>query len=272
MTTTHILNPQNRDSVFAPSQNPRIGIMAPLDDQGTVKLCSRWSKPFLDAGIDVVLIPVGAPGVQNIARHLNGLLMPGGHSNIHPSFYSHHVNVDEGELRDVERDEYAMKLLKAAYEADIPTLGICRGMQEMVVAFGGHLEKLDTALINHAKGYDYDGDHEKMDTLIHDMTVLPSGVLASIFGEITKQVNSIHAYGLTQQSWRLNDIFRIEALAPDKVVEAVSARGKSFFVGVQAHFEFTGPWHDGLFGRFFDHIRNTHEQKTTHPERVLEGV
>lgn len=259
MTTLQILTPQNRESVLFNHAGLRVGIMAPLDKEtGAPKLCERWITPFLNHGIDVLLIPVGSGEVEGILDNIDGLLMPGGHTNIHPSFYNGQTPDLEVENLDVERDQYAIKLLKAAYDRDVPTLGICRGMQEMIVAFGGELEKLPADEINHAKGYEYYPDQKAMDTLIHDMTVEPNGVLGSVYGPITTKVNSIHAYGLTTGKWHLNDIFRIEALAPDNVIEAVSARNKSFYLGVQAHFELDGPLHRSLFGRFYDHIRTRH--------------
>ena len=250
----------------------RVGVMAPLDEEGAIKLCDRWEKPFTQKNIEVVLIPVGTPDYKELLSKIDGLLLPGGHSMIHPSFYTPFPQ-DREESYDRDRDIYAMELIEAAYEIDLPALGICRGMQEMIVAFGGKLEVLPTDEIDHGTGYNYDGDHKAMDKPVHDIIVQPGGVLSKIFGaQATLSVNSIHRQGIRQENWPdfENDSplggLRIEALAPDGVVEGVSATAKKFFLGLQPHFEFEGPLHDALFDEFLKHIRSHHEIRTSRLE------
>ena len=240
----------------------RVGIMAPLNADGDIDLCERWSKPFAGTNIDVVKIPVGAGGYQEILDTLDGLLLPGGHSMIHPSFYTDKPTPVE-ELYDRDRDAYAMDLISYAFETDLPLLGICRGMQEMIVAFGGHIEVLPIDEIDHGKGYEFDGDHKGMDKPVHNINIENGGVLADLFGaQSTLYVNSIHKQGVTKAKWeelkdnKPFDQLRIEALAPDGVIEAISAKDKAFFLGLQPHFEFEGPQHDTVFSAFCGAIRD----------------
>lgn len=258
MTTTHILDEDYREAMLATPDTLRVGIMACLDKNGDIGLCDRWAKPFEKIEMEVVKIPVGTENISEILECLDGLLMPGGHSNIHPSFYAGANAPTEEDLYDYERDVYAIELLKEAYSLDIPVLGVCRGMQEMVVAFGGALEKLDDDPINHAQGYAFDGDHEKMDAPVHWVSVVPGGIFSGLYRRTEFEVNSIHFYGLKEEGWNLGDQFQIELLAPDGVIEAMSAKGKGFFIGVQPHFEWEGRLHDRLFGAFFDAIHAHH--------------
>ncbi len=246
----------------------RVGILAPKDEFDQIKLCSRWMEPFERAGIEVVHIPVGTENIREALGDVHGLLLPGGDANIHPIFYGGE-KMEKPDLRDIERDHTAIRLVLEAYKRDIPTFGICRGMQEMIVAFGGQIDDLDTSIIDHAKGYQIapinekgQRNHEAMDTRVHEFEIQAGGILAGVFNEKTWMVNSIHGQGITLDQFksarnkRLRDRFRIEALAPDGVVEAISAKEKQFFLGVQPHFELEGPMHEAVFGAFF---RNIHQ-------------
>lgn len=252
----------------------RVGILANTAQGGAFDICERWATPFERAGIDVRYIPVGAKDIAEHLTSVNGLLLPGGDSNIHPIFYDPEIVEDtltDEENRNIERDKTAIALIQKAYDLDIPTLGICRGMQEMIVAFGGQLQKLDFSTINHATGYEAaqtEGGQrcqEEMDKLVHDLKLEPGGFLDQIYESKTFPVNSIHFEGITQKQWAsirndtVRNVFRIEALAPDGVIEGISALDKTFILGVQAHFELEGPLHEALFGLFFAKIRERAE-------------
>ena len=241
-----------------------------MSKTGEIAICDRWAAPFEKAGIGVQYIPVGEQNIDGALTDIQGLLLPGGDSNIHPVFYDPDIIEDDltdEENRNIERDKTAIALIQKAYDMDIPTLGICRGMQEMIVAFGGQLQKLDFSLINHAAGYEAaqneDGQRcpQDMDKRVHDVEVQPGGFLDEIYTDKTFPVNSIHHEGITQKQWAsirnqtARNVFRIEALAPDGVIEGISAKDKRCVIGVQAHFELEGPLHEALFGLFFDKIR-----------------
>ena len=247
-----------------------VGIFTKTDENGQVDICERWAKPFEKAGFDVPYIPVNATDFEAELQQVDGLLLPGGDSNIHPVFYD--LEIEEGDLsgeeeRDVERDKAAIALILKAFDMNIPTLGVCRGMQEMIVAFGGQLQKLDFSHINHAAGYaaaqNLDGQRcpKGMDQKVHEITLEKNGFMDGVYEDKTFMVNSIHREGITEKQWasvrneQLKTRFRIEALAPDGVVEGISARDVDFMMGVQAHFELEGPLHEALFSLFFEKIR-----------------
>ena len=262
--TTHTLTSDNRNDLLKPSPNIRVGLLAPLDKHDEVCLDPRWEEPFTERGIEVLRIPVGSEDIPEILKNLDGLVMPGGDSNIHPFFYTGlYADFDD---QDVLRDQYAMDMIKEAYRIDLPTLGICRGMQEMIVAFDGKLGTLDKEQYDHSHGYKapvIDGYRCRkiMDERVHPFLVQPGGVLSKVYNEeaLVKNgfnpgeelwVNSTHHEGTTLEAWAgsktLRDAFIVEALAPDNVVEAISAIGKRFFVGVQPHYELEGPLRDML--------------------------
>lgn len=238
-------------------QEPTIGI---LENSGTA-LCERWITPLMRRNIHVRLIkPSECLQAEKALEGLSGLLLPGGDTNIHPNFCDRLYQFSPAG-HDTTRDMSAIKLIEHAHAIDLPTLGICRGMQEMVSTFKGRIERLPDDL--HATGYAYKGDHKKMDSPIHPITVSDQGKLYHILfdcldSERKTEVNSIHYEGLTLENWNrqtpngehLRQHLQIEAIAPDDVIEAISAKDRSFFIGVQAHFEFQGCLHAALFDAF----------------------
>ncbi|HOO81958.1 MAG TPA: gamma-glutamyl-gamma-aminobutyrate hydrolase family protein [Alphaproteobacteria bacterium] len=262
----------NAHKNIKPDNHVRVGILAERNENGEVSICERWARPFEKAGMNVEYIPVGAENIDEILDRIHGLLLPGGDSNINPYFYdpgqlNDHLSI--AQQRDIARDRTAIALAQKAYALNIPTLGICRGMQEMLVAFGGALETLNTQ-INHAQGYNAvlaDGTRcfETMDRPVHEIEIVPGGLLDSIYDKKNFFVNSIHMQGITHEFWQhdrnkdLREVFRVEAYAPDGVIEAISTHReheKRFFVGLQAHFELPGALHISIFTPFRREIRD----------------
>jgi putative glutamine amidotransferase len=164
--------------------------------------------------------------------NLDGLLFTGSPSNVEPHHYSGPASAP-GTQHDPERDRTSLPLIKAAVAAGIPILGICRGFQEMNVAFGGSL---------HQKVHELDGfmDHREPENQplevqyapSHSLQVQPGGVLAGIGLPSEIAVNSIHGQGVE----RLAPGLRVEALAPDGLIESFSVEGaQNFALGVQWH-------------------------------------
>jgi anthranilate/para-aminobenzoate synthase component II len=123
-----------------------------------------------------------------------------------------------------------------------PLFGICRGLQEINVALGGTLSR---ELQDHHAPDDV-GFREMFDHR-HDVALTPGGLLARAHGRMALHVNSVHYQGLA----RLGDGLAVEAVAPDGMVEAVSARiGAAPVLAVQWHPEWTADT-DGDAATFF---------------------
>lgn len=190
-----------------------------------------------------------ATRAESIIEALDGLVLTGAYSNVEPHRYGATVR-DEEALRDRDRDETTARLIEAAVQAACPILGICRGLQELNVAFGG---TLDEALHDRREGLDH---REQGSTLedqygpSHEIELTPDGELARIVQSNALHVNSLHAQGVD----RLGDELLAEAHAPDGVVEAIRlADAAAFTLAVQWHPEWRAvetPSSKALFAAF----------------------
>ena len=192
---------------------------------------------------------------SDILDGLDGILFTGSPSNIEPFRYSGPASVP-GTAHDSARDATTLPLIRAAIEAGVPVLGICRGFQEMNVAFGGSLHQK----VHEAGPF---MDHREDDSLplegqyapSHPVHIQPGGVLAGLGLASEIHVNSIHGQGVE----RLAPGLCVEALAPDGLIEAVSVpQGKGFALGVQWHPEWqvcSNPDYLAIFQAFGDACR-----------------
>lgn len=132
--------------------------------------------------------------------------------------------------------EYDLKAAKYLYEKNIPTLGICLGMQTMACVFNGKLEKMDTT------------HHHQLADYVHPVSIDPFSKLYSIIKKETIMVNSRHYDEIT-----CTDL-KVVAIDED-VIEAVEDSKKKFFIGVQWHPESIDDENSrALFQAFFDSI------------------
>ena len=151
----------------------------------------------------------------------------------------------------------ALTLIKACVERGVPLFGICRGLQEMNVAFGGtlHPEIRDIpGRMNHRMPRLENGEIHPDPLVIfaerHDVTLVPGGAFAKILGCETIRVNSLHGQGILEPGERVV----VEGIAEDGTIEAIRiADAPSFALGVQWHAEYdpqTNPINRTLFKAF----------------------
>lgn len=186
------------------------------------------------AGAIPVLIPVLADPVSNaeILETVDGILLTGSPSNVHPSLYGG-PGARAGVLEDRRRDATTLPLIRPAIERGKPFLAICRGFQEMNVAYGGTLHQhLEEVPGRHDHREDKTAPLETQYAPAHDLTLARNGLLQRLAGRDTVRVNSLHGQGVD----RLGDGLAVEATAPDGTIEAIRPEGaRNFALGVQWH-------------------------------------
>ena len=147
--------------------------------------------------------------------------------------------------------------LQRASTRAIPLFGICRGLQEMNVAYGGTLHPEIRELpgrMNHRMPRLPTGEIHPDPTVIfadrHDVKLKSGGAFAEILGKDTIRVNSLHGQGILQPGTRVV----VEGVAEDGTIEAISIEGaKTFALGVQWHAEYdpqSNPINRALFQAF----------------------
>lgn len=180
-----------------------------------------------DLGIDVLLLP---PESSNealgfVCSHCDGVIISGGAFDIDPKHYGQSImgridSVDEG------RSAMELRLAKLCIEQNIPLLGICGGMQAMIVANGGSLIQDIGTQIPNALEHEQPTDpaqgwhaveflHEKWKKWFEGDSIM---------------VNSTH-----HQAVDALGSFVVTGLSTDGVVEAVEYPDADFCVGVQWH-------------------------------------
>jgi putative glutamine amidotransferase len=195
---------------------------------------------YVQAVADVAgALPLALPAAANaldaasLIESIDGVVLTGGPSNVAPERYGA-ASLPESVLLDRERDDLVLPLLPRLIAAGVPVLGVCRGFQEMNVAWGG---TLDAAVHARPDRLDHrEGDHaraiERWYDDSHWIDIVPGGLLARLTAAQRLQVNSLHHQGID----RLGSGLRVEATAADGLVEAFSVDGASAFaLGVQWH-------------------------------------
>jgi len=191
---------------------------------------ARYAEAVLGgAGAVPILIPPLGEAELAVLDRIDGLLLPGSPSNVHPTHYDG-GDSQTPELHDQARDATTLPLIRAAIARGMPVLAICRGIQELNVALGGTLHQQVHELdgrMDHRSG---PGTPEQRYGPKHPVAL--SGDLARLVGAEAIMVNSLHGQAIERPAPGLV----VEALAEDGTIEAVRvATARGFAYGVQWH-------------------------------------
>ena len=210
------------------------------------------------------LIPtcLGKSDLENYLAAIDGVVLTGGRANIEPHHFGGNKFPDDEPI-DPDRDRTALDLIDACVKREMPIFGICRGIQEMGVAFGStlHPEIRDLpGRMNHRaprlENGDFHPDPKVVFTDRHEVRLTSDGVFARIFGCEKIRVNSLHGQAITEPGKRIV----VEGLAEDGTIEAVRiADAAGFALGVQWHAEHdpqTNPINRALFRAFGKAVRD----------------
>ena len=217
---------------------PIVGIPACFRDWAGARF-HMIADEYIAAVLDRVgAIPLVIPAVADaldidaLLGGLDGILVTGSPSNVDPARYGGPAS-DPGTLHDPRRDETDLRLIPAAIRAGTPLLAICRGFQEMNVAYGGTLHQKLHELpgrLDHRAPISADPDIQY--AAAHSVFLPEDGMLRSLLGTENTTVNSLHWQGVD----RLGDGLVVDAVAEDGTIEAFHvAAARNFSLAVQWH-------------------------------------
>ncbi|MBN8607730.1 MAG: gamma-glutamyl-gamma-aminobutyrate hydrolase family protein [Caulobacterales bacterium] len=204
---------------------PVLGVIAcnrSVESQDAQTVMTRYLVSALKYADAAALLVPALPDLMNakeVAPRLDGILLTGTPSNLDPKRYGAIIDDAPGPF-DPGRDEMTSHLIEAMIELGKPVFGICRGFQELNVAFGGTLRR-DMAenpelIPHHAPSHHTFAEYFEH---IHPVNLRDGGVLKRAYNTDEIDVVSVHYQGVAE----LGKGLTVEATAPDGVIEAISA-------------------------------------------------
>ena len=177
-----------------------------------------------------LLLPYVDDQVERYIDILDGLVIPGGDSDINPLFYGCAERHEKVVTKD-HRARFELKLLEKALAKGIPYLGICLGLQVLNVQCGGtliqHIPEIKPSPICHKQ------TAPKHETT-HQVSVQQNTLGARLFQASSFNVNSTHHQAID----RLGKGLVMNAQAEDGIIEGIELTNYGFCVGVQWHPEY----------------------------------
>jgi putative glutamine amidotransferase len=207
------------------------------------------------AAIPVLIPSLGERDLAALLSQLDGILLTGSPSNVEPRRYQGPAS-DPDTLHDPHRDDTTLPMIPLAVAAGLPLFAVCRGFQEMNVAYGGTLWQK----VQEVPGMqDHREDKEQPLAVqyapAHEVDLVRGGVLHTLAGQDRVAVNSLHSQGVQT----LGRDLEVEARAADGLVEAFRVRNApGFALAVQWHPEWQvqdNPFSHALFAAFGDAAR-----------------
>jgi len=235
-----------------------VGVMPLFDD----KKESIWMLPhYMNMLERHHFVPFIFPYTTNkevlltLAKQVDGLLFTGGH-DINPSYYNEDKKVECGETLAI-RDEMELFLLDFAFKNDIPSFGICRGLQLFNVFQGGTLyqdiKTQNKTSLSHQQSIPYD-------QAIHKIYIKQDSLIFDGIRQTEYSVNSIHHQAIKVIAPQTEAI----AIAEDGIIEAIKINSTSFAVAVQWHPEYlpeNDPLSHCLMSAFYAACHDFHTRK-----------
>ena len=221
------------------SRRPVIGITTNhngIDD--TVRDCYR--RQVVKAGGTPLLIPPVADKEVIISTldRIDGLILSGG-ADINPLWTGEEPSPKLGHI-NAARDLPELLMARLAFNRQVPTLAICRGIQTLTIALGGKVAQDLGEVTVQPLRHSQDADFQE---LTHTVRLESGSMVAQAYGAERIAVNSFHHQCVTHPGEHL----RVTATAPDGVVEAVESTEHKSIIGVQWHPEWLGDDGQPLF-------------------------
>lgn len=214
----------------------------------SVLVPSAYTASVERAGGWPVVVPPTDLDPADVLDAVDGLVLVGG-ADINPAVYGHEPHPQALAFSDI-RDRAELALLRGALERDMPTLGICRGMQLLNVAAGGDLHQ-------HIPDLTPDPDTHRAGPGVwarHEVEIASGCRLSELLGSRVEVVSAHH-----QAPVEIGRDLTVAATADDGTVEAIEHTSKRFCVGVLWHPEEDARHGAPLFAELVEQARSYRE-------------
>lgn len=208
------------------TQLPVIGITT-FGQNEYGKYCSHhaYVEAVRLAGGLPVLLPPGEPDPAPILNVVDGLIFTGG-GDIDPATYNGDLHPTIARV-DPQRDAFELTLARLVLNTNIPVLGICRGLEVLVVTSGGtlvpHIPDEYGEVVAHTR--------DRIHTSEHRVQIIPESRLATMIGTTEAEIVSWH-----HQAARTAPLgWRVTAYAEDGLIEALEHEHHPWAIAVQWH-------------------------------------
>jgi putative glutamine amidotransferase len=220
---------------MARTNPPVIGITLDSEEPGGYSKYPWYAlrQNYADAVAAAAGLPLALPHRPDLAEamldRLQALVITGGAFDVGPEIYGDATTHAATTLKSA-RTAAELALLRGALARDMPVLGICGGEQLLAVGLGGTLVQHIPDAIANALAHEQPNPRHQPG---HEVAITPGTRLAAITGVATLGVNSSH-----HQAVRTPGSGRVNAIAPDGVIEGIEDPARRFCIGVQWHPEF----------------------------------
>ena len=228
------------------SNKPLIGISLGYSSTKNSVNNTYVNSILMNGGVPY-LIPVtdDVEVLRQVVAQLDGIVFTGG-EDFAPAYFGEEEHEHLGEV-NVNRDTYDLTLFKLASDRNIPTLGICRGLQLINVGMGGTLYQD----LPSQKPSDINHRQQEVGTVAtHSVSVVEGSLMHQILGEKEIQVNTFHHQAIK----KLAPGLKIVGWANDSVPEMIEAYPNRQILGTQFHPEIFTANGDKLLGKLFQFL------------------
>jgi putative glutamine amidotransferase len=218
-------------------RRPTVGITAATEEvsygpwEGVPAAMSpvRYVRAVQRAGGRAVLLPPDPEDARDpgeVLGLIDALLLTGGAGDLDPALYGQERHPNTGPVHE-ERDAYELALARAVLEREVPTLGVCRGMQVLNLAYGGTIEQHVPDAVGHEEHRHTPGTFAD-----HEVQLEPGSLAARATGAERTAVKSHHHQGIKEVGKGLR---ATGWSTTDDLVEALEDPGRKFVLGVLWH-------------------------------------
>ena len=206
---------------------PRIGVTASAtkEDASIHRVPENLTRTMELAGAEMITLdyPLNKEEINRIFPTLDGVIMAGG-PDVHPKYFGQEIDPYCGTIAE-DRDVMELYVMKRVMEADMPVLGVCRGMQLINIALGGTIHQ---DVVHHMNIVHRQGEGIRY---WHDIVFEGESMLRRLVPSEHYPVNSYHHQAVDA----LADGLIPTAYSPDGLIEAYERPASKFLMGVQWH-------------------------------------